>query len=535
MITAHCLRRASEVFYYDSEENVKTNLLESYEHVIFDSIVTAFGVDMVLVHDQHGGDVDTVHNVRKINEDPNMAYKNAANEKAYKNRGAYDTKTYHAGGNFQRIKHDTRKHWKETGQDIRDEYTGDNIGFYGRTQAIPSKRKAELDHIIAAKTIHDDRGRVLAGIDGKELADDESNFAWTNKSLNASMQDKDIPAYIKWYKEQVAKGKKQPMSIETEKRLMAKYQAAEKAKDAKINFKYYTSAKFRNDTLKAMGNTGARMGLRQALGFVLWELWEGIKEEWHKLTNWSIGESLKAVVRGIKNGFVAIKRKYKQLLERFKDGALSGILSSLTTTLCNMFLTTAKNVVRIIRQTWASLVQAAKILFINPDDLPLGEQIRAVLKILAAGLSAVIGSIVSEAVNASIGGIPIVGNSLSIFCGAFITGILGCTAVYFLDNSKTIKKLVDWLNGGSVQRMGLKQQIRQFEEYAAKLEQIDIELFQRQTAACLAIANGLERAPDDISINHILCDIFKRYHLPLPWQGDFDTFMGDRSNHLVFR
>ena len=35
--------------------------------------------------------------------------------------------------------------------------------------------------------------------------------------------------------------------------------------------------------------------------------------------------------------------------------------------LCNVFLTTAKNVVTIIRQTWAYIVEALKILFINPQ------------------------------------------------------------------------------------------------------------------------------------------------------------------------
>ena len=81
------------------EQNVYSSIFQQYEKVVIDSLITSFGLDF-LVRDQHGGDVDTIHNVRKIGQDELMGYKNSSNEAAYNNRPDYDASSYHAGGNF---------------------------------------------------------------------------------------------------------------------------------------------------------------------------------------------------------------------------------------------------------------------------------------------------------------------------------------------------------------------------------------------------------------------------------------------------
>ena len=39
---------------------------------------------------------------------------------------------------------------------------------------------------------------------------------------------------------------------------------------------------------------------------------------------------------------------------------------------------------------------------------------------------------------------------------------------------------------------------------------------------------------DDIELNRFLLETYDKFNLELPWKGDFDTFMSDKSNHLVF-
>ena len=60
-------------------------------------------------------------------------------------------------------------------------------------------------------------------------------------------------------------------------------------------------------------------------------------------------------------------------LTSFKDGAIGGVLSSITTTLFNIFFTTKKMMVRLIREMWNNLVQAFKVMVFNPEGLAPGQ------------------------------------------------------------------------------------------------------------------------------------------------------------------
>lgn len=65
-------------FYPEKEDVIMDSLFKQYERVIIESIITSFGLDFI-VHDKHGGDVDTINNVRKIDIDEQMVYKNKSN------------------------------------------------------------------------------------------------------------------------------------------------------------------------------------------------------------------------------------------------------------------------------------------------------------------------------------------------------------------------------------------------------------------------------------------------------------------------
>ena len=78
----------------DPKEPILPSLFQEYERVLVESLVSSFGLDF-LIKDQHGGDVDTIHNVRQIGKDPQMYYKNKENQKAYEERGKYDSRQYH--------------------------------------------------------------------------------------------------------------------------------------------------------------------------------------------------------------------------------------------------------------------------------------------------------------------------------------------------------------------------------------------------------------------------------------------------------
>lgn len=532
------------------EHNAYVSIFQQYEKVVIDSLITSFGLDF-LIQDQHGGNVDTIHNVRKIGEDELMGYKNSSNESAYNNRPDYDARGYHAGGNFQRTKHKARNTWQETFKDIDDQYQSGKIGFYGHTNAISPDRKAELDHIIECKSIHDDRGRVLSGLSGESLADDPVDFAWTNKSLNASMG-----AWAKGKNEQYRKehGCDAPMEMvdikayvnehpdldpETKQNLLAHYEKAKKAYDAKINRAYYTSKAFFRDTTFAAAKTGFKMGARQVLGLVFSEIWFAVKDAIK--TGKSTGESLfRSIGEGVKQGLLNAKSKYKELMERFLDGAVAGVLSSITTTLCNIFFTTAKSLVRILRQSWSSLVSATKILLFNPDCLPPGERIRAAAKILATGASVVAGTMVSELIaKTAVGTIPVVGTIVQTFLGTMVAGIMSCSLLYMLDNNKAINWMVSILNNiPSVDNdvMYYREQAVLLEKYCADLFSIDLETFKNEIAAIHSAVKALSSGMSDEELNSCLLNIYEQLGLELPWHSykNEDEFWTDKETPWVF-
>ena len=516
--------------FYDPEKDVYSNIFSQYEHIIIQSLITSFGLDF-LVRDQHGGDVDTIHNVRQIDTDKQMHYKNKRNEEAYNNRGNYDGVAYHKGGNFQQKKHEVREQWQTTGKNIKDEYTNEDIGFYGHTKSIPPNKKAELDHIIAAKKIHEDRGRLLSGLDGKELADSEDNFAWTNKSLNASKQDKSIQEYIEAHPE---------LDEDTKKRMLEKDKQARKAYNEKISRAYYTSPAFFKDTAKAAGKVGIAMGLRQALGLVFSEIWFAVRDEIKQ--GKEDGKSLfNSIGSGIKKGLENAKLKYKELWHKFIEGAVGGILASLTTTLCNIFFTTAKNVVRIIRQSWASLVEATKILLFNAGFLPFGERFRAAAKIIATGASVVAGTMVGDLIaKTGVAAIPIVGGIVQPFCGTLVTGILSCSLLYLLDRNSAVNKIVQVLNSIPTVDDDIvvyyRTQARLLEEYCAKLMDIDLATFQKEAQSYNEAVSILENASNEQELNSVLRTIIKQLEIssPIVSYKDMNSFMTDPNSKLKF-
>ena len=78
---------------------------------------------------------------------------------------------------------------------------------------------------------------------------------------------------------------------------------------------------------------------------------------------------------------------WKEVLAKFGEGALAGVFASLATTLCNIFFTTSKFFVKNIRQIMACVTRSAGVLLINPDDLDLGERIKASTIIMATGVA----------------------------------------------------------------------------------------------------------------------------------------------------
>ena len=535
----------------DPNDDIMDSLFKQYEHVIVESLISSFGLDF-LIKDQHGGDVDTIHNVRQIGNG-DMYYKNDANEVAYNNTPEYNKKLKSAYDSDPRFKEINKKYSTEKKEGtLQDAYTG---------KTVARNANIELDHVISTKEIHEDRGRILAGINGYDLANQPENLMPTDRSINRSMQNKSKEDYCNYLNDKKTERQAAIQSLkekseltDKEKSLLHKYEqqeavdyekmkqidaTARKSYNDSINRTYYTSKAFRTDTMKAAGTVGIQMGIRQAVGLIFTEVWFAVQDEFdHVQHPFDLSDFLISIGNGIKKGFANAKSKYREILNKFKDGAIAGILSSLTTTICNIFFTTAKNVVKLIRQSYASLVEAAKVLFINPENFPYGERMRATAKILASGASVVVGTIVSEAIGKTgINTIPILNEIVPTFCGTLVTGILTCTLLYYLDRSESMNKLVSVLNTLptlSTEVDYYEKQAVYFEHYAAELMQIDLEKFKEETTMYTELADSISTAKDQNELNKLLKNAVKTIGIEIPWGDDFNAFMNDKSKVLRF-
>ncbi|MCF5910105.1 hypothetical protein [Aeromonas veronii] len=427
---------------------------EELHQTVVKSLTTSFGLDFLLLEDKHGGDVNTIHNVRQ------GVYASDAERQRYEQREGYDSHHYHNHENYIA----TNRAGKKAHEDgtLTDTYTGKHFS---------ANDKKNLDHIISAHEIHNDPGRVLAERDGADLANDSSNLTFTNESLNKAKKAKTMDAFLQTLQDQhaattqeIARLRSQPALSEQEKKHLnqlenkaaadfermkeADKQAREKY-NSTISQEYYTSSKFAKNVASATLNNAFRMGTRQMLGLILAETWFEFREripvmfEKHRYA-FDAGDFLQDATEVLRAVWLRVQTKFHTFLTAFKDGAIGGMLSSITTTLFNIFFTTKKMMVRLIREMWNNLVQAFKVMVFNPDSLAPGQLAKAVSKLVAAGVAVAAGVVINEAL-AKILVFPF-GPELAAFCGALATGILTLVMNYFLEHSALMKKVWAFLD-----------------------------------------------------------------------------------------
>lgn len=515
--------------------NLFTTLVNSYEKIIMESILVSFGLD-IFIKDQHGGDVDTIHNVREIGKDPEMTYKSQKNKEIYEATPKYDSKIHGAEVRKDKAFITTRNNYKKEREldNSYDEYTGKKFEI---------NSKADLDHVVPIEKIYSDRGRILAGVDTKDLANSKENLKITNSSLNRSKNNLTNEEFIE------KRGKSNNLDKETENRMRKLDKIAKKNIDAKLYKEYYKlnfSSPFMRDTFKTSSSLSIKMGMKQVIGLVITEIWFAVKEDFENFsTSNSLKENFFQLKDTIEKAFNRAKEKYKDFIDKFKEGAISGLLSSLTTTICNIFFTTAKNIVKIIRYAYVSIIQALKILFFNPDNLLLGDRIRETLKIISTGASIVVGIISGEAISKILNNFGIIGltnDILQTFITTFVSSISTCTLLYFIDKNQTMKDMFSFLNKLdpttiiNEQIDYYKKQAKYFERYAAELLEIDYKFLKETAEKYENIAEIIYQTKNQGELNRVLENLFEILGIEKPYKEDsFDEFMQNPDSILIFK
>ncbi|XOB92499.1 lactate permease [Pseudomonadota bacterium 24LQ007] len=392
------------------------DVLGSLKKEVIASIAGPFGLGKILsAYDKAGGNVDTIHNARE------GVYATDDECRRYDDRGEYDSSSYH--GHSEYIAKNRQDTISQDNGTLRDSYTG---------EVLAQNKKRNLDHTISAKEVHEDAGRVLAEVNGPTAANSKSNLNPTSEHINntsgkgALTTDEFLAKLERQAPERRARIEElaaKPELSTKESRELERFreheavdadrmrqidQDARKEYDAKINKKYYTSKKFASNTIKTGVDEGAKMGVQQAIGLLLVEFLSNSFIEIKQSFNQGLeGETLMHDIR-IRLERIGKKcaSKWKDMIEGFSGGFISGFISNLVTTLVNVFITTSKRFVRMIREGVFSLLKALKLILFPPSNMTFLESMHEATKLFAAGGIVIAGVALEEVIEKFVLSVP---------------------------------------------------------------------------------------------------------------------------------
>lgn len=518
---------------------------EELNQLVKQSLITSFGLDFLLVMDKTGGDVDTIHNVRQ------KIYATEENESRYKQREQYDSNKYHKYLNYINTGREHKKQ-QNSEEGLQDTYTN---------KILSQKDDRNLDHVISAKEIHEDRGRFLSGLDGVELANQKQNLQSTSGTINKSKKEKSVNKYLKSLPAKIADKKKiiehqenklafMPQEtaqekhkyqtlkeeIRKKKELVTKLESIDPEKmrnvdqksrqnyEQQINLTYYKSSKFLKNTGIQASNIGVRMGLRQALGLVLAEVWfefqNTLPELYNKYKNISFEISIffndmKMIFQNI---IQRVKKQFQDILTSFKDGMLCGILASITNTILNIFLTTTKMWGKIIRETWNNIVKIAKMVFFNPENLSVGELTKQCFKLVSLSLGAFLGTIIHNHLT-FLSTLPF-GSCIQSFVSALVAGLVTLGLNFFLEESFITQRIWQFLdkfkNYYDLTLEYYKKINKELDAYLIKLSKIE---FNFNISELNQFCTSLENTNNELERHFILNSMIEKEGIKLPYEA----------------
>lgn len=468
---------------------------DELEKTVVNSLATSFGLDFLLFKDKAGGDVDTVHNVRQ------GVWASQEEKNRYKQREAYNSHDYHTDDNYIATgKRD--KLLKDTGK-LKDSY---------RNVVMAVEEKRDLDHVISAKEVNDDAGRVLAELDGIKLANQSSNLQSTQQSVNRSKGQvsvdnylEKLPDLIESHKEtlnrdrerlakltrdtpeqqhkarqledKIRKNESKIKNLEAvdPNEMRERDKKARRAYDQQINRAYYTSSKFWRQSATASGVAGLKMGTRQMLGLVMAEVWFELREQLPALLEnlkkrFDFSTFIDSFNKTLEGIWRRVQARFTDFLIAFKEGVFAGVLGSVTSTVFNIFATAQVTVIKIIREVWGQLVKAVKLIIFNPEQLSFVDLCQAVASLSSVAAATVIGTMAYSQL-LSLCSFPF-GGELAAFVSALVTGIVTLGLNYFLLHSSVAQKLWAFVES----KMPYAGMIKDFQAINAELDRYLIEL-----------------------------------------------------------
>ena len=409
--------------------------------VIENTIVSEFGIISMFLQNQDGGNVTTIHNAQqkiyadKKDEYDRKTYTNTKNSKGQKFAG--DGKNS-VGSNFTKSKMDKDGN-------VVDAYTG----------KMRQAKETSPDHIESISQFHKDGGFMLSDTKKADFATDEDNLALTGRDINTSMRD-----YSKeeWKDKKRENGKTNKEYFDIDEKLLN--EAVTKGKNtSKKHLPTFTEkTKF---YLTDVTRTGAREMVNAAKGAIFGILLKEISQiviseikiVFKNFGNEKTSEIIKRLKGRLVDKFEELKNTWKDIVSDIFKISLSAFFSNLIIMVINIFATTLKNTVKIIRAGFSSICSAIRIMAYPPSHIDKDDVMYEASKILITGIIGATCLGLSESVskflltvpglniilnlplheNEETGEVTTLAEPTSIVLTSIIGGIMSTVAVYYMD------------------------------------------------------------------------------------------------------
>lgn len=397
-----------------------SSLGDKIMETVIDGILGPFGLSRAVFQDKTGGDVTTEYNAQKgIFSKQSEQY----------DRGQYDKK-------FDEANHNITKDANRWGDGFKDEYTG----LY--------TDRPDIDHIVAENDYHLHYGGWMQSPEQRaSLGADPENHALTDRSINRSMQQKDIKAWEDLPNTHDPSVTNREFYAIDDERVDAKLKQGRAAAESHSPTNY-DKIKYQGKQLAEAGiKTGLCLAARQAMGMAL----KIFVETSYSIIKEAITKYKEKVITSLKDFMTFISMKMKELKAHIIDilkkiggsalqGGVAGIISTLITFLINTFITTAARIVTLIREAVNTVTKTIKALVSKESTKE--ERMNAACNIFLSGMVSCLGILLVETVKKFLETTPLnpFAEDLSNVIVNIAAGIIGVLIFYLVSRISSSKK-----------------------------------------------------------------------------------------------
>lgn len=356
-------------------------------------------------------------------------------------------------GRFKKSYDDAKKQFKDKRRNSDGSYNNDyNDGLVydqndPRTYNQPDSsgdmsrdttKTINVDHVNSVKELYEDDIMALYGGATEEefdqtmrdVANDEANFAVSDEHANKSMQDKDTQTVAETTPE---------LNMDPQK-VKAKKAEADKAKN-KYLFKHAIGEKSKEFAIGIGKSTAAATG-KMLVGKAIKI---AVSETVIEFKNNSNDKLIDRVKRLISNIIKRAKFELSHIWDDIKHLATNNAISEIINLILNYFVSTVKNVFKLIRCLFGSILQAFKVIL--DSNRTWEERLFEALKIVSAGIAMATGTMLNEILAKFIAtNIPFlagVANDISAVVSGLISSILSALVLMSFDRYKASLKIKD--------------------------------------------------------------------------------------------